>query len=200
MQRKQLPNNSLIWQRPETGKGSDLMIAMVAVFFIFLILFGFIGASRGWGKEVLVVAAVITALAIITLLEDLGRIGSFIQEPSTLFWLRMLILTALVYFGYQSPKVQRIARATERRAAIGEKILSFMIGMVSGFFVVGTYWYYAAVADYPMLEDYVSPTDLSLADTTVWVMSLLPPVWLDDPLKVFVALVLAMIFIIVYFV
>jgi uncharacterized membrane protein required for colicin V production len=176
------------------------MIALVAVFFLLLLMFGFIGASRGWGKEVLVVASVILALAAISLLEDLLRLGTFIKDPLTLFWVRITILTLLVYFGYQSPKVSRIAKATERRAQIGEKILGFFMGMVSGYFVIGSYWYFASVVDYASLAKYVQPATPSVQDATVWVMSILPPVWLDEPVKVFVAVVLIFILVIVYFV
>jgi hypothetical protein len=176
------------------------MIAMVAVFFIMIILFGLVGSARGWGKEVLVIASVILALAAITLLEDLLNLDELLGSQQTVFFVRMLILTTLVYFGYQSPKVSRIARATERRALIGERILSFLMGMVSGYFVVGTYWYFANVANYPGLEKYITAATPEVAESTVWVMSKLPPVWLDDPISVFIALVLIFIFVIVYFV
>lgn len=176
------------------------MIAMIAVFFILLILFGFIGASRGWAKEVLVIASVILAMAVITLLEVFLNLGGLLGNKTWLYYVQFTILTLLVYFGYQSPKVQRIGRATERRAVIGEKILSFFMGMVSGYFVVGTYWYYANVAGYPGLSEYIAPASANIADTTVWLMSLLPPVWLDTPVKVFIALVVIFVFVIVYFV
>ncbi len=176
------------------------MIAWVAVFFLMIILFGVIGSARGWAKEVLVVASVILSLAVIVLLEYFLNIGKIIGNDRYLFYMRILILTVLVYFGYQSPRVQRIAKATEKRALIGERILSFLMGMLSGYFVIGTYWYYASLAGYPGLEDYVIPATQSVSEATIWVMSKLPPLWLDDPIAVFVALVLVFIFILVYFV
>ncbi len=176
------------------------MIALVAVFFLMLLLFGFIGASRGWGKEVLVIASVILALAVIALLEDLLHVTAFIQDPDTVFGLRIGIITLLTYFGYQSPKVARLAKATERRGQAGEKILGFVLGMASGFFVIGTYWYYAALSQYPGLSKYIVDTVPEAQNATLWVMSILPPVWLDDPVKVFVAVVVIFIIVIVYFV
>jgi len=176
------------------------MIAMVAVFFLMLFLFGLVGSSRGWGKEVLVVASIILSLAAITLLEDLLNLGGLIGNQRYLFYVRILIVTLLAYFGYQSPKVSRIAKATEKRALIGERILSFFMGMVSGYFVIGTYWHYANAAGYPGLEEYVIPAQANVAQATAWILTRLPPVWLDDPISVFIALVLIFIFIIVYFV
>lgn len=177
------------------------MIAMSAVFVMFLILFGFIGAARGWAKEILVVASVILALAAITLIEDLlGLNQLFNNDPNLQYWIRMSILIVLVFFGYQSPKVQRIAKATERRGVIGEKLLSFLFGMVSGFFVVGTAWAFAWQAGYPILIDYMAAPPPELAASAERIMKYLPPVWLDDPIEVFVALVIIFIFVIIYFV
>lgn len=177
------------------------MIALVAVFFLLLLIFGMIGSARGWGKEVLVVTSVVLAMAAISLIDQVLRLGDRLgMEAGTRFWIRIFILVLTTYFGYQSPKVGRIARATERRDVIGEKILSFIMGMVSGYFVVGTFWYYSIEAGYPSLQKYIIPATADVADLTVWVQGLLPPVWLDDPFRVFVALVIIVAVIIVYFV
>lgn len=177
------------------------MISLAAVFIMFVILFGFIGAARGWAKEILVVASVILALAAITLIEDLlGLNRLFNNDPNLQYWIRMSILIVLVFFGYQSPKVQRIAKATERRGVIGERLLSFLFGLISGFFVMGTAWAFSWQAGYPVLIDYMAQAPPGLAETTERIMRYLPPVWLDQPLKVFVALVIIFIFVIIYFV
>lgn len=177
------------------------MISLAAVFVMFVILFGFIGAARGWAKEILVVASVILSLAVITLIEDLLGLSRLFNDNQNLqYWIRMSILTLLVFFGYQSPKVQRIARATERRGVIGERLLSFLFGMISGFFVVGTAWAFSWQAGYPTLIDYMTQAPPNLQETADRFMQWLPPVWLDEPIKVFVALVIIFIFVIIYFV
>jgi hypothetical protein len=176
------------------------MIALVMVFFIFLIFFGVIGAARGWAKEILVIASVILALAAITLLADLLNLDALVNNAVIWYWICMFILTVLVIFGYQSPKMQRIARATEKHAQIGEKILGFIMGMISGYFVIGTYWYLSAAANYPLINEYIRPPAADFADITERVLAILPPTWLDTPLTVFIAVVLIFIFVIVYFV
>jgi uncharacterized membrane protein required for colicin V production len=176
------------------------MIALVMVFLIFLIFFGFIGASRGWAKEVLVVASVILALAAITLLADLLNLDDLVNNATIWYWISVFILTIMVIFGYQSPKMQRIARATEKRAQIGERILGYLMGMVSGYFVVGTYWYFSNAANYPLINEYIRPPASNFADVTERVLAILPPTWLDTPLTVFIAVVLIFIFVIIYFV
>jgi hypothetical protein len=175
------------------------MIALVMVFVIFLIFFGFIGASRGWAKEVLVIASVILALAVITLLEDLLKLDQMIKNDVVWYWIRMFILFTLVLFGYQSPKVQRISKATEKRAQIGDWILGFLMGMISGYFVVGTAWYYSNEAGYPLINEFIRPPAANFAEATERVLAILPPTWLDTPLAVFVAVVFIFVFVIIFF-
>lgn len=175
------------------------MIALVMVFLVFLIFFGFIGASRGWAKEVLVIASVILALAIITLLEDLLKLDQMIKNDVVWYWIRMFILFTLVLFGYQSPKVQRISKATEKRAQIGDWILGFLMGMISGYFVVGTAWYYSNEAGYPLINEFIRPPAANFAEATERVLAILPPTWLDTPLAVFVAVVFIFVFVIIFF-
>ena len=45
------------------------MMSIVYIFWMYVILFAVIGAMRGWAKELLVAFSVITALAVILLLE-----------------------------------------------------------------------------------------------------------------------------------
>jgi uncharacterized membrane protein required for colicin V production len=175
------------------------MIALVMVFLVFLIFFGFIGASRGWAKEVLVIASVILALAVITLLEDLLKLDQMIKNDVVWYWIRMFILFTLVLFGYQSPKVQRISKATEKRAQIGDWILGFLMGMISGYFVVGTAWYFSNEAGYPLINEFIRPPAANFAEATERVLAILPPTWLDTPLAVFVAVVFIFVFVIIFF-
>lgn len=175
------------------------MIALVMVFFLFLVFFGFIGASRGWAKEVLVIASVILALAVITLLEDLLKLDQIVRNAVVWYWIRIFILFSLVLFGYQSPKVSRISKATEKRAQIGDWLLGLVMGVFSGYFVYGTAWYFSDAAKYPLISDFIRPPAANFAELTESVMGILPPTWLDSPLTVFIAVVVIFVFVIVYF-
>ena len=74
-----------------------------------------------------------------------------------------------------------------------------MFGILSGFFVVGTLWSFGSQAQYPALAEYIGPVPQNLADVTQRVLNMLPPVWLDQPTTIFIVVVLAFIFAIVYF-
>lgn len=176
------------------------MIALVAFFFIFLIFFGFIGATRGWAKEFLVIISVILALAFITLAEDLvGLRNNILSNPKAQYWFRMITVGFLVFFGYLSPTLPRFQKASEKRARISEHVLGFFIGMISGYFVIGTLWAFSSVANYPSLERFIRPVPNELADLNNAIMNMLPPVWLDSPTIIFIILVLSFIFAMIYF-
>ena len=177
------------------------MIAMVTVFTMFLFLFGLIGLSRGWAKELLVVFSVVLALAAISLMEDLLGLSNLIfRDNATMqYYVRSGLVLLMVFFGYQSPSLPRLQKATEKRGKIQDSILGFVFGILSGYFVVGTLWSFASQAQYPGLSKYIGPVPQELVDVTQRVLNILPPVWLDQPTTVFIFVVIAFIFAIVYF-
>ena len=46
------------------------MVSLVFFFWVFVVLFAFIGATRGWAKELLVSFSVILSLALTEMLEE----------------------------------------------------------------------------------------------------------------------------------
>lgn len=177
------------------------MIAFVAVFFIFMLFFGFIGAVRGWAKELLVIISVILALAAITLVEDLLGLKNslFANNPSLQYWFRMITLCAMVFFGYLSPTLPRFQKASEKRARIQDHLLGFVFGLLSGYFVFGTLWSFSSQAGYPNFERFIQPVPNELVELNNTVMNALPPMWLDSPTIIFIIVVLSFIFALIYF-
>ncbi len=177
------------------------MIAMVTVFFMFLFMFGLIGAVRGWAKELLIVFSVILALAAISLVEDLLGFKNtlFKGNLTTEYWFRLGVLGVLVFFGYQSPSLPRFKTATEKRDRIQDHLLGFVMGLLSGYFVIGTVWAFSSQAQYPGLTDEIQGVPPNLAAITDQVLNLLPPVWLHQPTTIFILVVVAFIFAIIFF-
>ncbi len=67
---------------------------------------------RGWAKELLVTFSVILALTFTTLLSNyVPFIRDVLQKDNSelYFWLRAIILSMLVFFGYQTPNIPRFA-------------------------------------------------------------------------------------------
>jgi uncharacterized membrane protein YfcA len=177
------------------------MIAMVTVFAMFLIIFGLIGAVRGWAKEMLIVFSVILALAAISLVEDLlGFKNTLFKNNITLqYWFRSILVSVMVFFGYQSPSLPRFKTATEKRDRIQDHMLGFVMGVLSGYFVMGTLWAFSSQAQYPLIASYIQGVPPALSQITDQVLNLLPPVWLDQPTTIFIFVVIAFIFAIVFF-
>jgi len=177
------------------------MIAMVTVFLMFIFVFGFIGAVRGWAKELLVVFSVGLALATISLVEDLlGFKNTLFKDNLSLqFWFRMGVMGFMILFGYTGPSLSRLAKATEKRGRIQDSILGFVFGLISGFFVVGTIWSFAHQANYPLITKYVAAVPPELNDLTQRILNLLPPVWLHKPTTIFIFVVVSFIFAVIYF-
>jgi hypothetical protein len=179
------------------------MISLLVVFYLFVGLFGIIGAMRGWAKEMLVSFSVVLALAFIVVIESfLPFVSTFITEnPKIQFWFRLAVVVAIAFFGYQSPRFARIGKATEKRDQIQDVLLGGIMGLVSGFMIVGTIWSFIDQAGYPFGNYIIPPSSQwPLGDASLRVLKLLPPVWLGKAPNIFVAVVFAFVFVIVVFV
>lgn len=178
------------------------MISLLIVFYLFVGTFALIGSMRGWAKEVLVIFSVILALAFITVVEELiPVIGPFLKSnPSMQYWVRMGIVFAMTFFGYQSPKFSRLEKAAEKRDKIQDALLGLVIGALSGYFVVGTIWYFTHSASYPVISEFVVNPPANLEEATQRILNILPPTWLGKQPQVYIAVVLSFIFVIVLFI
>ncbi len=73
-----------------------------------------IGSMRGWAKELLVAFSVILAIFIVSILESLvPNLMDTITKAGAqaYFWVRALLLTFLVFFGYQTPNIPKLGGA-----------------------------------------------------------------------------------------
>jgi hypothetical protein len=179
------------------------MISILVAFYILIFIFAVIGALRGWAKELLVSFSVILALALIAVFEELLPITRDLirQGSSQQFWIRTIIVIILVVFGNQSPKLTQLSRAAARRDQIQDIILGLIFGAINGYLIFGTLWAYMDDAGYPF-SPYItapSPTD-PLGETALRVVEILPPNWLGESPLIFVATVIAFVFVIVVFI
>jgi uncharacterized membrane protein required for colicin V production len=180
------------------------MISLHVILFIFIILFGLIGSMRGWAKEVLVMFSVVLALFSITVLESFVP---FFKEtiksslPGTVFWLRAGILIALVFFGYQTPKFPRLAESGRFvRNILQDTLLGGFLGLINGYLIMGTIWFYLHSAGYPF--SFVLPPDPATANGIAslnWI-NFLPPAWLMGTPAIYFAVALCFIFVLVVFI
>jgi len=177
------------------------MVSLSFVFWMYVVLFAIIGGMRGWAKELLVIFSVVLALTLTTLLDHYVpfiRDVLKVNNPALYFWLRTLIISLLVFFGYQTPHLARFAPKMTREK-IQDTLLGVVLGALNGYLIAGTIWFYMHDASYPF--HMVTPPDQNtpLGQTALALMQYMPPRLLGIP-AIYFAVVLAFIFVLVVFI
>ena len=174
------------------------MMTLTAVFWMYVILFGVIGGFRGWAKELLVIFSVLLAIAIDTVLltyVDSVRIIMTSRPGITQFALRAGLLLTLTYFGYQTPNLPAFASGKFAREKLQDLLLGVALGLINGYFIAGSIWFYMDQAGYP-LPYVTAPVDPNVAATY---MKYMPPMLLQIP-NIYFAIIAAFVFVIIVFV
>jgi hypothetical protein len=200
------------------------MISILSAFWMFIVLFGLIGAMRGWAKELLVIFSVILALFLIYVLEtytafmvpfeqvlnqveNLNHDAPFLSLPVPVqdqlkiqFWSRAAIVIILAFFGYQTPRLAAL-REKARREKIQDVLLGAVLGLGSGFFIIGTLWWYMAAAHYPFTPNIMPPqSGTALGDAAINTLKYFPPVFASNQIGLFFSVVVAFMFVLVVFI
>jgi hypothetical protein len=174
------------------------MISIIYVFWMYVILFAIIGMLRGWAKELLVAFAVIVAVALNYLLHTyVPMVKNLPGNDLTLFWVRIIVLAALVYFGYQTViSVERL-HGGARRERLQDSLFGLFLGAINGYLVTGTFWYYWAAAGNP--GGFYQASDGATEKTIQLMLQYMPPHLLGAP-GIFFAVIIVLIFILVVYV
>jgi hypothetical protein len=173
------------------------MISIIYVFWMYVILFAIIGMLRGWAKELLVGFAVVVAVALNYLLKTYAPMVKTLPESDgTLFWVRIIILGALVYFGYQTVISVARLQGGGRREHLQDSLFGLFLGAINGYLVAGTFWSYWAAAGNPGGFYQIN----NATEKTVQLMlQYMPPHLLGAP-GIYFAVIIVLIFILVVYV
>ena len=174
------------------------MISLLVVFWIFVIIFAFIGMLRGWAKELLVTLCGVLALFLLALTERYIPAITASMSGTTLFWFRTIVLLGLACLGFLSPKLPPLAiNAKLSYESLQNSILGMLIGAFNGYLVIGSVWHFLEKAGYPF-PNYITAADgASVAgQKAAWLISHLPPTWLDIP-AVYIAVVIMLVIVFV---
>jgi uncharacterized membrane protein required for colicin V production len=171
------------------------MITLTLFFWMLVILFGVIGAMRGWAKELLVSFSVLVSLFIMSVLGSFGPLKIFASPLGAQgFWPPALLLLVLVLAGYQTPMLVRFASGKFARDKFSDMLLGFFIGMINGYLIFGCLWYFMASAGYPFAPGITKPPD-----PQPFIVGYLPPVYLTGPV-LYGAVGLAFVFVLLVFI
>ncbi len=175
------------------------MMSLAFVFWMFVVLFGVIGAMRGWVKELLVAFSVLLCLALNLLLrKHVPPVQTLPEDEIGLFWIRTLILLMLVFFGYQTVHIPGITSKLAREK-LQDTLLGAVFGAFNGYLVIGTVWHYMHQANYPFQYITAPVSGDPMGQMAVDLLPFLPPLVLGEP-GIYFAVILAFIFVLVVFI
>ncbi len=174
------------------------MIQLSTVMYGMVMLFGVVGFSRGWTKEIIASTGVVLALFTIeqfnaVFLEPLTS-GA---DPAQKFYLYAAILLIITFFAYQTPA--RFEKKTHRRRAmreggLQEGLLGAVLGGLNGYLVIGSLWYYMRQQAYPLAPNIRSPLPGTLSEAMQYN---LPLDWLLNGNLLTLIVVLLFLFVII---
>jgi len=161
-------------------------MAVPYLFGILLYIYAWLGLLRGWTKELLVSFAAMLALAVNFMLRRyIPLVYSLPNESTDLFWVRVIILASLLYFGYVTVLViPSLALRSELRTP-RDRGWGLLLGILNGYLVMGTLLYYSAIANYPLGPYLPGPVDVTAVQFVNAWMAYMPPVMLSEPLIYF---------------
>ncbi|HSB90579.1 MAG TPA: hypothetical protein VLD63_11205 [Anaerolineales bacterium] len=177
------------------------MVSLVVVFGMFVILFGLIGGMRGWAKELLVTSAVVLGLFLNAILESYispYKAAMESQPGINQFAIRAGLLVLLAFFGYQSPNIRALQQKLARER-LEEILLGLCLGLLNGYLLIGSIWFYLHKAGYPTALITAPAEGSDLAQEIANIIAYMPPQLLPIP-QVYFAVGIVFVFIIVVFV
>lgn len=152
------------------------MVPVELVFFVIVIIFGVIGIVRGYLKELGVTTVMVVMLFGVTTFES--RLSPILTKAATkvapnevasiqaAFWIAAVAFAAFISYQGQTLAFE----GTQPKGALATA-LNLMSGLVNGYLIAGSIWYYLHRLGYPVLG--IKPENLSsLAQAMV---PLLPP-------------------------
>ncbi len=174
------------------------MIPLQTFFFAMLVLFGIIGALRGWAKELLVIFSVVLARFIEFVLVSYIPIFTAAWEampPETRFYVRLPLLVMIVSFGYATTAVSKVLGQRARKEKFEDTLLGLFLGILNGYFIIGMVWGFLDDLGYNVWG--ITPPVIDTA--AVQIVNFLPLQYLQGP-TLFVAVALSFAFVLIVFV
>ena len=171
------------------------MMPLSTVLWGFVLIFGLMGALRGWSKEILVLFSIIVALSMrlifstyVPFIKDILN-----RNPREQFYIYSALIVFMAIAGYAGPVVSARLAGKAVREKLQDILLGFIVGALNGYLVVGTIWYLLHAANYGVwgIQRPVEGTTSYLVATQY-----LPLVWLSDPMLL-TAFVLSAVFLVI---
>ncbi len=145
-----------------------------------------IGLARGYIKELGATIIILVAIFLLTFPEDqiisvLTRIGNGFADPNDPAQLNRfmatvftLTFTAIVFSGYAGETLKFRGKMAKQPAGC---LISFLVGLVNGYLIAGTVWYYQERFGYPWYGRFIP----DFSETAQRLIAVLPPSLFENP-------------------
>ena len=136
------------------------MIQLSTLLVIMSLMFGYVGFTRGWNKEIIATSGIVLALFALYQFDDLLT-NLFINIRSDhAFFIRTIFLGIVAFFAYQTRALiaedkPRSRGGADGRDSLQSSVLGALVGCFNGYLVWGSLWYFMDVTGYP-LQPYIS--------------------------------------------
>lgn len=136
------------------------MISLASLMWASAIFFAFMGALRGWNRELVGTAGIILGVFAIFQFDALLRGTIFLlMSTDQVFGVQLLLFLSIVFLAYRS---QGIVDSDEGRGRIQSGILGAIVGFGNGYFVAGAIWYFLDINRYPFPQFVTAPAEGSV--------------------------------------
>ena len=171
------------------------MVPLDTFLWAFVLLFGLMGALRGWSKEMLVLFSVVVALAMrLIFSKHVPFVKDLLDRPPIeQFYIYTGLVILMAVAGYAGPVVSGRLASASARETLQDILLGFIIGAVNGYLIMGSIWFFLDAAEYVVLG-VTEPAPNTIAAALA--AHYLPPSLLRDPVLLTV-FVLASVFVII---
>ncbi|QPC81926.1 CvpA family protein [Phototrophicus methaneseepsis] len=150
------------------------MLELSIIVYLMMAYFGYIGTLRGFTKEVISLAGIMLGLFAMFQFDSTIRFELFASlPPDQLFYVQCVIFLVIVFFAYQQRAIVGIQAVRERagggrsrdrgRDPLQSRVLGGLIGLLNGYLVGGTLWYFLDInriggtGDYPLSPYITAP-------------------------------------------
>jgi uncharacterized membrane protein required for colicin V production len=186
------------------------MLTFITVFGVLVAILGVVGSMRGWAKELVNTAGVILALFMYDfLVNQTGIVRGFLEQmilsdpevgQRTVFFLITGLFLLVVLVSYLGPVAARAisSRAGIRpRETLQDALLGLILGLLNGYLIVGTVWFFLEITGYPFPESMMIRPQAG-TPSAEFAMHYLPLVWMTPYLTYL--LIISVLFLLVVFV
>lgn len=176
------------------------MMPLGTAFVGLVLLFGIIGALRGWAKELLVAFSVILGRFIeFVMLNYMFLVSDVLKDmvmsnPKGWFYARTLLFILMISFGYATTAISSALGDKARKEKLQDTLLGFFLGVINGVLIAGFLWGFLDQEGYT-IWGIIPPID----NAWIGVVQSLLNDWLAGP-PLFIAVALAFAFVMVVFV